>query len=780
MQCSAVHDRHTQLMRCLQLEEQWRREKAVPGIWTMQGFARLSKPLLRCALRVAGWMVDAVLGRAKTIGSIAEYTACCDDVDLVSFDVFDTLLYRTVEPPECMKRRSANYAAQVLSGCGLPVHRELFLYVRGEEEGRLRRRALASGWDSECKLSEIIHGTVKSLCGADIADREADGLVQYEIDVECQHLRVAPGVPDLLSTLQAKGKRMVAISDTYLETRHLELIFKRLGIEGYFSSLYVSADHAVGKHSGKLFDRVMQLERIAPQRMVHVGDNYESDVRAPIRKGLHAVFLRDKAWLFRRRQARRLTAGLVSGRDSMASLPATPARKGQVYEGENWDLFLIGRDVIGPAFSAFVLRAIEECYRWHVADVYFLAREGYLLRQIHERLVRNIHRFRMLIPIPVHYLYVSRLATSLPSIDVTEQRNLHLAFFRKRDAGLDEVLRTFGLNLADVKDLIYSIDDESPEAATQLFADPRFVTRLQDLAGRARQRLRAYLAQKGFFDGEKVKALVDIGWNATIQANLTRGFYRDPDFPTVIGLYFGRRYAHEDDYALSSRSHFLPGVVFDERRFVKAEHAIDRCVEIFEISAGAPHGATVGYSDESGMVEPVLQNAPSRLTREQEILQAGILAYAEIFAKAYNDHELDTDILLGQAARRLHRFICRPNRRQVRALKGVQHETDWGSHAYRPLIATELSLATVFTPNRLLASLRHCCWPEGSLRHSGIPGGLLCLSALRRSLRSRQNLRKAALFCANLLCGKPRSTNVAVPLLIPKREIAVRGDKGQA
>ena len=181
MQRIAGHNHYTPLMRCLHLEEQWRRAQAAPSVWTMQGFTRVSKPLLRCGLRVAGWMVDAFLARAKTIGAIAEYEAYCDDADLVSFDVFDTLLYRTVEPPDYLKRRSANYAAQVLTGYGLPVHRELFLYVRGEEESRLRRRALASGWDSECKLSEIIHATVKSLCGAEIAERETDGLVQLSL-----------------------------------------------------------------------------------------------------------------------------------------------------------------------------------------------------------------------------------------------------------------------------------------------------------------------------------------------------------------------------------------------------------------------------------------------------------------------------------------------------------------------------------------------------------------------------------------------------------------------
>lgn len=778
MQGTSDHH-HTALMRCLQLEEQWRRAQAAPGIWTIQSYTAASKPILRTALRQSGWIIDTVLGRAKTVGSIAEYENHCEDVDLVSFDVFDTLLFRTVEPPDFLKRRSANYAAHLLTVYGLPVHRDLFLYVRAEEEARLRRRALANGWDSECKLSEIIHATLKSLCGTEIADKETDGLVQYEIDVECQHLRLAPGVHDLLSALQAKGKRIVAISDTYLETRHLELIFKRLGIERYFNSIYVSADHGLGKHRGRLFEKVMQSERIERRQMVHVGDNYESDVRAPIRHGLRAVFLRDKERLFSRRQARRRTAALVGGRDRVDSLMAASAQRDQSYEGEKQDLFLIGRDVLGPAFSAFVLHAIEECYRWHVADIYFLAREGYLLRQIHELLVRNIYRYRKLPSIQAHYLYASRLATSLPSLDAAEQRNLHLAFFRKRDAGLDDALRTFGLTVADVEELISSADSERPEAITQLFTDPRFLQRVEDLAARARQRLKGYLAQEGFFDGATVKALVDIGWNATIQANLTRAFYRDPDFPTVIGLYFGRRYAHEDDYALSPRSHFLPGVMFDERCAVDSENAINRCVEIFEISASAPHGATVGYCDEDGRVRPILQDSPGRLTREQEILQAGILAYANDFSLAYNDHELDTKVLLRQAAARLRRFICRPAHREVAALKNVQHTTDWGSQALRPLIATDLSLASVFSPGRLLASLRHCCWPEGSLRHSGIPGAVFLLSVLRRSLRSRKNLREAARFCTELLRGRPKNASAPVPLLIPKREIVTDNDKGQ-
>ena len=79
--------------------------------------------------------------------------------------------------------------------------------MRAEEEARLRRRALARGFDSECKLSELVRATLQRLAGAEVADRESPTLVNYELDVEAYHLRVAPGVVELLSLLQSRGKR---------------------------------------------------------------------------------------------------------------------------------------------------------------------------------------------------------------------------------------------------------------------------------------------------------------------------------------------------------------------------------------------------------------------------------------------------------------------------------------------------------------------------------------------------------------------------------------------
>lgn len=757
-----INDYKTALMRCRYLDERRLEAESHARNACWSKMIRFGVTGLRGCLRINSWFVDSLLSRAGTIATVAHMASQCSDADVVSFDVFDTLLYRTVEPPDFLKRRSAQFAAQLLSRRGFPVSRDLFLYVRAEEEMRLRRRGTAMGLDSECTLSDIIYQTVKSLCGSQVAGEETQKIILYELDVECHHLRVAPGVVELLRDLRTKGKRIIVASDTYLEKDHLKYLFKHLSIDIYLDAIYASSEYGVGKYSGRLFEKFLELEMIEPKRVIHIGDNYESDVRGAIRIGMRAVYLRDVARLRQRSRSSKRTRRLLSGQEKELSSALAPYAKDNEsfsHNLANEDLFAIGHKILGPAFCLFVLHVIEESQRWGVSDIYFLAREGFLLRRIYDVLIQNIYRFQRLAPIRVRYLYVSRLATSLPSVRAFCRRDMDMALFRKRDAELAESLAAFGISMSDVADLAAMPDTNDPSAVRRLFSDPLFSERVNALAHEARILLRRYLKQEGFFDPKNVNAIVDIGWSATIQANLTRAFHDDPEFPTVLGLYFGRRYTHEDDYALSHRSIFAPGVIFDERRHVRAEHAVDHCVEIFEIFASAPHGGTLGYEADGDRVRPVLHDVPTALSCEQEAIQRGILEYAACFAKAYNDYELDRQILHKHVTRRLAQLLLCPTHRQVKALKEVKHSIDWGSKRDRPLVATDLYPWSVFTPARLFASLRDSCWPEGSLRLSRIPGSLGAFSLFRRGLRSRRNLQRVARFCSNCFRSPPRQAD---------------------
>ena len=122
---------------CLQAEAR-RIETQALGSGARRRIIRLASYFVRQLLRLSGWCIDTALSSVRTATSLSKVLPLCDPRKVVSLDVFDTLLCRTVEPPDFLKRRSASYAAHRLSRRGFPISRDLFLYLRAAAESRLR------------------------------------------------------------------------------------------------------------------------------------------------------------------------------------------------------------------------------------------------------------------------------------------------------------------------------------------------------------------------------------------------------------------------------------------------------------------------------------------------------------------------------------------------------------------------------------------------------------------------------------------------------------------
>ncbi|MGA2062832.1 MAG: hypothetical protein ABSG67_20355, partial [Thermoguttaceae bacterium] len=73
-----------------------------------------------------------------------------DRFDVISFDVFDTLLKRRIEPPDLVKEQSAAFLSQYLQTLGIPLTPEDILARRKAIETQLRSQAVEEGFDAEC------------------------------------------------------------------------------------------------------------------------------------------------------------------------------------------------------------------------------------------------------------------------------------------------------------------------------------------------------------------------------------------------------------------------------------------------------------------------------------------------------------------------------------------------------------------------------------------------------------------------------------------------------
>lgn len=180
------------------------------------------------------------------------------EYDVISFDVFDTLLFRRVDKP-----------ADVFSLVEKEVSMPGFARDRVVSEHLARERKFAAEGTYEVTIDDIYRmPTMKAY-----AVRE--DLIGLELAAERHSCYANPSILDVFNRLCAAGKTVVATSDMYL---HADFIRELLGICGYhgLDTCFVSGDYGAGKGSGELFNAVRKCA--AGRRTVHIGDNFFGDV----------------------------------------------------------------------------------------------------------------------------------------------------------------------------------------------------------------------------------------------------------------------------------------------------------------------------------------------------------------------------------------------------------------------------------------------------------------------------------------------------------------------
>lgn len=193
------------------------------------------------------------------------------DFDGVSFDMFDTLLFRQVKKPT----EVFSLVEQSTGVSGFALNRE-----QAERRAREERHRTTGDW--EVSLCEIYaQMTVYSL-------EQRECLRRTEISTEYDQLAANPLMKWLVEGLNERNIALVVISDMYLDGN---ILTKLLEICGFppFKRIYVSSEERVGKRDGKLFQRVKELEHWGSKRIAHIGDNFHSDVKATKEYGILGI-----------------------------------------------------------------------------------------------------------------------------------------------------------------------------------------------------------------------------------------------------------------------------------------------------------------------------------------------------------------------------------------------------------------------------------------------------------------------------------------------------------
>lgn len=651
-----------------------------------------------------------------------------DRVSHVAVDVFDTLLARCVGDPQEVQQAVCRALGEHLG-----VDASVVYQARQRAEAELRAEAVQAGLDHECRYSDLLPRWFAH-CGQPHATEAWQLAYQLELDLESAALRVKPDVQEFLDWAREQGLMLFAISDMYLDGDMVRELLQRQGLDGYFAAVYVSADHLLGKHSGRLFAKVLQEQGLDAAAIVHIGDNPVSDRRMACRTGIQGIWLYEKPEL-RRRERQTLSArmarrgGIWQGRHFFECVQT----RIQQHDGLNprHFLFRYGRDVLGPAFSVF-MQGLQERLQQRAADgqpvdrLFFVARDGFLFQKMYQAAGGTV---------PHDYLYLSRrVITAAATADGLTHAQATVAFYNPKQQGLASVCKVYGLPEEVLRPLAVRHGFQDFAAPLHDWHDPRLLAFLADEEVQAairahgeqhRELLARYLQQAGFFGRQRV-ALVDIGWNGTVQRFLQQAFGARDDFPSLHGYYFAfvpKLYADLADNPA------YEGIVHDSRRNNACERIPTEFEEIFEQGARSPEATTLGYTDLGGKVVPLLKgdDAPDRRAELAcnplvAQLQEGVLHHWEHYRAVQALTGYRSAQLLPYVHGILERAIVYPSRQEIAELAKLVHTEDFGHDWVLALCERALGWGDLLRPRWLWQKLEVSAWRYALLE--SIPGGM--------------------------------------------------------
>ncbi len=402
-------------------------------------------------------------------GNFADRARVLEEIDrhdIISFDVFDTLLKRTVLWP-----------------------RDVFGIVEEQTgiEGFADNRYEIQTACPQFSLDEI-YDSLRERCGYD--GRTAETLRRTELQTETAVILPRAGVVELYEHARKKGKTVILTSDMYLPDGFLRELLENNGITGY-SALYVSCQFGMLKHEG-LFGEV--LKRCGSGRTVlHIGDDPFSDCVSAREAGLDAFYVpgcRDMAVKNGYEEAVRMCRSLTDRK----LLGLSIALGFDDPFGLDPDT-CIADMVVAPLTIGYLQWAAGRLAEKDCGLFLLSSRDGWLLLDAYRRLSR---RYPGQLP-ACRYFYTSRHAAFLTVMDDPEQvrQSVDLSDYEDDPPGL--LRRQFCLPA----DQLQPWRGESAEEYYHMH-EPQ----IRAAAGKFRENYRRYLQQEGI-EGKKC-ALMDL------------------------------------------------------------------------------------------------------------------------------------------------------------------------------------------------------------------------------------------------------------------------------
>lgn len=621
--------------------------------------------------------------------------------DIISFDIFDTLLYRPFKSPADMFDLMADRVRAICEQPSLD-----FRAARRSAEKAAFEAALARG-EGETRLDEIYEAFAVQ---TGVSTERAVEVQALEMQMEMDILYPRLSGFKAFNEARSLGKRVILISDMYLSKDFLDKVLKKNGYEGY-ERFYVSSEIRLKKHNGKLFDYVINDLNVEPKTILHIGDNLDADVIHAKKRGIKPFHLVKASEIFSgcdnykgawaRDEERhaldwKMILAVVGNR--FHDNPYLPHRRGTLFCGDPWRLGYYGH---GPLLLGYSKWLLEKARRDGVERLYFLSRDGLIMKEAYDRIAKAYPNAPS-----SHYLLCSRRAVNLAKVRDAHgvMDLLHVDYARTTLGHL--LTSRFGVHAFDVPsellqkhDLLLEkvISQKERESLKPFFLD--LLPVIVNAAAKERESYLEYLGGTGLLDEGKV-AVVDIGYAGTMQESLYLLTDQKKNFGGYYLMTFRQALKRVDAYDMPIRGYL--GEFVDRH---DTHHPFCRHVPLYEtLFSSTDTSFQKMERDWNGRLRAVyMERLPAESRREQVVEQvhSGSLEFIEDVVKTFGHHLKSLDIEPNKSIRVLESFFNNPHPVDARIFSGVVFEDAYGGAGLKTILPEDNKLDTV------------CVWKKG-------------------------------------------------------------------
>lgn len=319
-------------------------------------------------------------------------------MSLFSFDIFDTLITR--------KTATATGIFSLVRDRIEKDYHEIsekivgdFAKIRIEAE-RVARELYCKGDCEDISLEQIYEIILTMTM---LSDHEAMLIKKLELEVEYENSVAIWANIKKLKEKHRRGYRVVLISDMYLSSEDIRKLLVKHDYSFIEIPIYVSSEYGRTKTTGNLYRMVRRKEMVKWSEWEHLGDNLQSDVESAKTLGINALqfelpkMLECEQDVFKRRYY-----------NSALQLFIGASRNVRI-RAEDTVQVKLGTSYGAAVLMNYVLWTIGICLRTKVQELYFIARDGWILKVIADILIENLGY-----NIKTRYLYGSRSSWRLP------------------------------------------------------------------------------------------------------------------------------------------------------------------------------------------------------------------------------------------------------------------------------------------------------------------------------------------------------------------------------